>query len=77
MKYEGNAIRIILPSGYPRTRPGTGVITDFGVKGDFEITVGFEIITEPNAGVGGNPTDLKLMVVPHEAAEPDVWHRSN
>jgi RNA polymerase sigma factor (sigma-70 family) len=76
VKFEPDGLRITLPNAYPKARPGTGVITDFGVKGDFEITVSLEILQEPNAGLGGNPTDLKLVVVPNEIAEAGVWHKS-
>ena len=65
-----------MPSDYPRQRSLTGVVTDFGLKGDFEITVSFEILQQPNAGLGGNPTDLKLVVVPLEPPQPEVWHKS-
>src|SRR5688572_16159411 len=53
--FEPEGLRIKLPSTYPRQRPGTGVVTDFGVKGDFEITVSFEIIEEPRFRNPGNP----------------------
>lgn len=76
VKFEPDGLRITLPIGYPRQRSLTGVITDFGLKGDFEITVNFEILQQPNAGLGGNPTDLKLVVVPLEAPQPEVWYKS-
>jgi hypothetical protein len=34
-------------------RQGTGVTSKFGIQGDFEITVGFEIIEEPQPPVVG------------------------
>jgi hypothetical protein len=77
VKFEPDGLRITLPIGYPRPRPGTGVVTDFGVKGDFEITANIEILQEPNAGLPGNPTDLKLVIVPNDSPEPGVWHKSN
>src|SRR5262245_45428042 len=33
VKFEAEGLRIILPPGYPRQRPGTGVVTDFGIRG--------------------------------------------
>ncbi len=77
VKFEPDGLRITLPSGYPRARPGTGVVTDFGVKGDFEITLGFEIVPNENAGPNSHFASLKLLVVPHEPAEPEVWHKAN
>jgi RNA polymerase sigma factor (sigma-70 family) len=77
VKYEANGLRITLPPGCPKQRPGTGVVTDFGVKGDFEISAAFEILNEPNAGLGGNVTDLKLVLAPLEPPTPGVWRRSN
>jgi DNA-directed RNA polymerase subunit RPC12/RpoP len=70
-------LRIALPLGFAKQRPGTGVITQFGVKGDFEITVRFEILKEPFAGMPAvNQTSLKLLVVPLEKPEPGVWFKS-
>jgi len=66
-----------LPATYPRQRPGTGVITDFGVKGDFEITVSFEIADGAVPGGWGNPTELRLVVVPNESVRPGMWHKAN
>jgi hypothetical protein len=78
VKYEPGGIRITLPAGVPRGRPATGLITDFGVKGDFDITAGFELLNEPQAkGVSYSSNELRLVVVPNEPAEPNVWHQSN
>jgi hypothetical protein len=77
VKFEPDGLRITLPAGYPRQRSGTGVVTEFGIKGDFEITARFEILEEPRVGAGGNPTDLSLVVVPNELPEPDVWYKAS
>ncbi len=77
VKFEPEGLRITLPLGYPRQRSGTGVVTDFGVRGDFEITLSFEILQEPRPGFPGNPTDLMLVVVPVEHPEPDTWHKAS
>lgn len=76
VRFEPEGLRITLPLNYPSQRSGTGVVTEFGIKGDFEITLGFEILKEPSAGLGGNPTDLRLIVVPQERPEPEVWFKS-
>jgi DNA-directed RNA polymerase subunit RPC12/RpoP len=47
VRYEPAGLRITLPRGYPGTRPSTGVTSTFGVKGDFDVTVGFEVLAEP------------------------------
>jgi ribosomal protein S27E len=77
VKFDPDGLRIALPADYPRPRPGTGVITDFVVKGDFEITATFEILQEPKAGLTEEPTEVRLVVVPDEHAEPEVWHKAN
>ncbi|WP_020474416.1 hypothetical protein [Zavarzinella formosa] len=77
VSFESAGLRINLPATYPRQRSGTGVITDFGVHGDFEITIGFEIIEEPKGRAPHNPTHLMLMVVPAFAPKTGVWQRSN
>src|SRR5205807_596857 len=77
VKFGPDGIRYTLPAGYPRQRPGTGVITDFGVKGDFEITIGFEILAGPNGGFTNMPTDLRLVVVPDERVKPEEWHKAS
>src|SRR5207249_4040481 len=47
LDFEAAGLRVSLPAGYLGQRPGTGLVTDFGLKGDFEITLGFEILGEP------------------------------
>lgn len=76
VKFEPEGLRIRLPVGYPRPRPGTGVVTDFGIKGDFEITLSFEILSEPTTNVGPQ-RELRLVVVPDEPTLPEVWHKAN
>jgi hypothetical protein len=44
VKFEPDGLRITLPAGVAGSRPGTGVVTGFGVHGDFEITIGYEIL---------------------------------
>jgi serine/threonine protein kinase/DNA-directed RNA polymerase subunit RPC12/RpoP len=76
VKFEPEGLRITLPSTFPRQRPGTGVVTGFGVRGDFEITVGFEILGWPRPGAGGNPTELQLVIVPNKAPQPGKWQKA-
>ncbi|MCI0681615.1 MAG: sigma-70 family RNA polymerase sigma factor [Gemmataceae bacterium] len=77
VKFEPEGVRIGLPAGYQGKRPGTGLVTDFGVKGDFEITVSFEMLREPAAKDSGPNTELSLVIVPRHTPEPDVWVKAN
>jgi hypothetical protein len=77
VKFEPEGIHITLPPTFPRQRPGTGVVTDFGVRGDFEITVGFEILGPPKRWAGGKPTELQLVIVPTQAPQPGKWQKPN
>ena len=77
VKYEPEGMRLTLPVDYPRPRPGTGVITDFGVKGDFEITVSYELLADPNAELTIVPTELRLMIVPDERVKSDLWRKAS
>jgi hypothetical protein len=62
VKFEPAGLRITLPPGYEGLRPNTGVITRFAVKGDFEITVGFEILQEPDPADSPRQTRFTLFV---------------
>jgi hypothetical protein len=77
VKCDPQGLHIILPSDFPRQRPGTGVVTDFGVKGDFEITVSYTVLQGAQPGVTGNPTELRLVVVPNESPRPGMWQRAD
>jgi serine/threonine protein kinase len=77
VRLEPDGLRITLPPTWPRQRPGTGVATDFGVKGDFEITVTFEVLRDARGGGWGNPTQLRLVVVPSEHPRPGVWQKAS
>jgi hypothetical protein len=46
VRFEPDGLRITLPPGSQSDGQGTGVVSTFGVKGDFEITVRFEILQE-------------------------------
>jgi hypothetical protein len=62
VRFEAAGLRITLPTGHPDKRIGTGVATTFPIKGDFEITVGFEILKEPGPAETGQGTGLFLGV---------------
>jgi len=75
VKFGPDGLHLSLPAGYPR--PATGIVTDFGVGGDFEITVSFELPREREPLFrGGPPAELRLVIAPHEPPEPDAWHKA-
>jgi hypothetical protein len=67
MKYvafEPTGMRITLPAGQPKGRQNTGVSMNVTVKGDFDITVSYEVLQEPapaDAGANGTAFTLVLM----------------
>lgn len=62
VKFENEGLRITLPAGFAGERPHTGLTTRLHVKGDFEITVKYEILKEPEpADTGKVPTRLLLI----------------
>jgi WD40 repeat protein len=90
VQFDAEGLRINLPNGYPKPRPGTGVITDFGVRGNFEITVGYEILPDPEPSVParkgaillkGGPfskgAEVSLAILPYQAAKPDLWLKAD
>jgi len=62
VQFEPNGLRITLPAGSPKTT-GTGVRSTFGVKGDFEITVTFEILQESAPAVPNKKTRFTLAAL--------------
>ncbi len=76
--FKPDGLHVSLPPTYPRERAGTGVVTDFGIKGDFEITVSYEILNEPPPYRDGpNSTEFQLVVVPNDHPRAGTWHRTN
>lgn len=75
VKFEAEGLRITLPVGYPRPRPGTGVVTEFGVHGDFEATLSYEILAD--APPGAAPAAMRLVAVPMESPRPELWYKSS
>jgi hypothetical protein len=62
VKFEPEGLRITLPAGWPKQRPMVGVNTDLPVQGNFEITVSYEILREPDHADGVNPA-MKLWLM--------------
>jgi serine/threonine protein kinase len=62
VKFEPAGLRITLPAGYPPERPSIGVMRRAAVKGDFEITVGYEILQEPEPADTVKQTRFSLGV---------------
>jgi hypothetical protein len=48
VRFERDGLHIVLPAGWDGERPLTGIRTEFGAKGDFEITMSFEILQGPD-----------------------------
>src|SRR5258708_4577103 len=62
VRFEPDGLRITLPAAYPKVRPNTGVVLRTEVKGDFEVTVDFEVLKEPVPADTGYGTRLTLEV---------------
>ncbi|HKI37078.1 MAG TPA: protein kinase [Gemmataceae bacterium] len=62
VRFEPAGLRITLPAGHPGKRLSTGVATTFAVKGDFEITMSFNMLREPAPEDTGEGTGLFLGV---------------
>jgi serine/threonine protein kinase/DNA-directed RNA polymerase subunit RPC12/RpoP len=63
-QFEPAGLHITSPAGYPRPRQ-VGLSTGVALKGDFEITVTFEILNESapqHAGSAGDATSLNLWL---------------
>ncbi len=68
VQFEVDGLRITLPAGYVGERPITGLVTNFGVHGDFEIALSYEILQEPQAAdAGASGTRLTLGIVLNKA----------
>jgi hypothetical protein len=69
VRFEAAGLRITLPPGLAGGHPVTGLITGFGVQGDFEITLSFEIIKEADEGTNRTVLDL---VITKDVPKADV-----
>lgn len=67
-KYEAAGLRVTLPAGYPKLRPAVGVASNVVVKGDFEITVNFQVIHEPGPNEVAEFGTRLTLIVGQEAA---------
>jgi serine/threonine protein kinase len=62
VQFEPEGLRLTLPEGHPGKRMGTGLSSTFGIKGDFEITMSFEVLHEPKPADAGEGTCGYLWV---------------
>jgi serine/threonine protein kinase len=62
LTFEPEGLHVALPAGVPGRRMGTGLMTTIPVKGDFDITMSFEVLKEPKPADAGNGTGLYLWV---------------
>lgn len=64
VKFEPTGLRISLPTGYPGSRPSTGLGINQRARGDFDIIVGFELLREPApADSKGDQTRITLEAI--------------
>ena len=47
VQFGPDGLRITMPTGHEKLRQGVGLQTEFGIKGDCEITLRYEILKEP------------------------------
>ena len=81
LRYEPNGLRITYPLGYAGGRAlGIGLQRDFRIKGDFEITIRFEILKDPEQaeaeGMGARVTLGATLDTP-ERYEGSVYHKTD
>jgi Protein of unknown function (DUF1583) C domain len=65
VQLEALGLHVSLPAGWGGERPSSGMISTFGLKGDFDVSVRFELLNEPkqeDAGASGG-TRLNLALV--------------
>jgi hypothetical protein len=72
VKFETSGLKISLPAGQDGAREDTGLVKGWAVKGDFEITVEYEILREPAAGDGGNAQTRFSLTAGLERAESNM-----
>lgn len=73
LKYEDEGMRIALPAG--KSRGPIGVVTTFGVKGDFDVSVRYEVFQEPepaNAGSINTGTRVSLTLKLDQVHEASI-----
>lgn len=62
VKFEPDGLRITMPAGHAGERPFTGITTSIAVKGDFEISVNYEVLKAPEIVEGDFPS-MKLILM--------------
>jgi hypothetical protein len=62
VRFEPAGLRITAPPGPWREGPRSGVVAPLTIKGDFEITIGFEILAEPEPDQTETGTRLTLGI---------------
>jgi hypothetical protein len=73
VKYEADGLRIALPAG--KSHRPTGVVTMFGLSGDFDVSANYEILQEPeqaDAGTRSAGTRISLTVKLDETSEAAI-----
>lgn len=73
VKYEDDGLRITMPAG--KSRPPIGVGTKFGLKGDFDVSVSYEVFQEPeqaDAGLSNTGTRISLTLKLDGASEAAI-----
>jgi serine/threonine protein kinase len=68
--FEANGLRIVMPRGQPEEGPMAGVTANVAVQGDFEITVRYEILQEPDHSDGAH-RPMRLWLTAHVDDEHD------
>jgi hypothetical protein len=62
VKFEADGLRITLPTGQEGVAPNTGAAISLAIRGDFEITVDFEILHAPEPADTVEQTRFTLFV---------------
>jgi hypothetical protein len=74
LRYDSQGLRIVLPPEHGK-KPPVGLVFKTGVKGDFEITMEFEVVDvrEPKGSKGGGPSLYLTMASPTQKAATTGW----
>jgi serine/threonine protein kinase len=64
VRFEADGLRIVMPPGQPEEGPLVGVSANVAVQGDYEITVRFEILHEPDHSDGAH-RPMRLWLTAH------------
>ncbi len=72
VKFDDAGLRITLPTEYVGSRPETGIRVDVEIKGDFEITMSFDILHEPgpkDKGYARTTLGIRCDAAPQESRD--------